>query len=37
MYSIDFNDPARPRKQKLSARTYAKIIEDNGFSVPAKN
>lgn len=37
IYSVDFNDPARPREQKLSARTYAKIVADNGFPAPAKN
>jgi beta-glucosidase/6-phospho-beta-glucosidase/beta-galactosidase len=36
LYSVDFNDPARPRTQKLSGRTYAKIVADNGFPAPAE-
>ena len=36
LYSVDFNDPARPRTQKLSGRTYAKIVADNGFPSPTK-
>jgi beta-glucosidase/6-phospho-beta-glucosidase/beta-galactosidase len=35
IYSVDFNDPGRPRAQKLSGKTYAQIIADNGFPAPA--
>jgi len=34
IYRVDYNDPERPRTQKLSARTYAQIIRDNGFPAP---
>ncbi|XP_059474929.1 lactase/phlorizin hydrolase-like [Neocloeon triangulifer] len=34
LYSVDFNDPNRPRTRKLSAATYAQIIADNGFPAP---
>jgi hypothetical protein len=36
IYSVDFNDPSRPRAQKLSGKTYAQIVADNGFPAPAK-
>jgi len=31
LYSVDFNDPDRPRTPKDSAAFYASIIEANGF------
>ncbi|CAB3365157.1 Hypothetical predicted protein [Cloeon dipterum] len=37
LYSVDFNDPARPRSRKYSAQVYAQIIADNGFPAPAEN
>lgn len=36
IYSVDFDDPARPRTQKLSGKRYAQIIADNGFPAPPK-
>ncbi|XP_061162617.1 lactase/phlorizin hydrolase-like, partial [Saccostrea echinata] len=31
IYHVDFNDPARPRTRKSSARFYTEVIKDNGF------
>ena len=34
LYQVDFNNPARPRTRKDSARMYSQIIADNGFPAP---
>lgn len=31
LYSVDFEDPNRPRVPKKSAMTFAQIVKDNGF------
>ena len=31
LYRVDFNDPAKTRRPKDSARTYSEIVRNNGF------
>ena len=31
LYEVDFDDPERPRIPRESAKTYAEIIQNNGF------
>ncbi|XP_071476152.1 cytosolic beta-glucosidase-like [Diadema antillarum] len=31
LYHVDFNDPARTRRAKKSAATFAQIVKENGF------
>lgn len=35
LHYVDFNDPARKRVPKDSAKFYKQIIKDNGFVRPA--
>ncbi|XP_046382662.1 myrosinase 1 isoform X2 [Ischnura elegans] len=34
LYSVDFEDPERPRAAKESARVYAEIVKNRGFPEP---
>ncbi|XP_077866149.1 cytosolic beta-glucosidase-like [Saccoglossus kowalevskii] len=31
LYHVDFNNPSKPRRPKLSAKLYTTIVENNGF------
>ncbi|XP_064613344.1 lactase/phlorizin hydrolase-like [Liolophura sinensis] len=37
IYSVDFNNPSRPRKAKSSAHYFTQLIKDNGFKDPSVN
>ena len=36
MYRVDFDDEARPREARLSARWYSRFLKNNGISAQSE-
>ncbi len=37
LFEVNFDDPERPRTPRESAKTFAEIIKNNGFTVSQDN